>query len=182
MKLSALSLPGLMLVEPTVFGDARGFFMETWHRDKFAAAGLDVPFVQDNHSMSRRGALRGMHYQITRPQGKLVRVVAGEIFDAVVDLRRDSPAFGRWEGTVLSAENKRQLWVPPGFAHGFYVMSESAEVVYKCTELYDPGAERALRWDDPEVGIEWPIPPGETPLLSAKDAVASRLAEAATFR
>lgn len=169
MRLRSTDLPGVVVVEPVVHEDGRGFFMETWHRDKFRAAGLDLSFVQDNHSGSVRNTLRGLHYQVGRPQGKLVRAVAGEIFDVAVDLRRSSPTFGRWTGVTLSAANRLQLWVPEGFAHGYYVTSERAEVVYKCTEVYLPEEERTLRWDDPHVGVAWPLG-GEPPLVSAKDA------------
>jgi dTDP-4-dehydrorhamnose 3,5-epimerase len=154
--------------------------METWHRDKFRAAGLDLSFVQDNHSGSGRNTLRGLHYQLGRPQGKLVRVVLGEVFDVAVDLRRSSPTFGRWTGTTLSAGNRLQLWVPEGFAHGYFVVSERAEVVYKCTDVYAPQEERTLRWDDPDVGIAWPLGP-EAPLVSAKDAQGLSFRAAPTF-
>lgn len=170
MKLIETAIPDVRIIEPRVFGDARGFFMETWSRRDFAAAGIDADFVQDNHSRSVQGTLRGLHYQIQQPQGKLVRVTAGEVFDVAVDLRRASPTFGRWVGVMLSSENHRQLWVPPGFAHGFYVVSEVAEFQYKCTDYYAPVHERCIRWDDPELGIEWPlIAGGSGPLLSAKD-------------
>lgn len=157
MRFVPTAIPEVVIIEPQVFGDARGFFMETWHAGKFAAGGLDLHFVQDNHSRSAQGILRGLHYQITQPQGKLVRVVRGTVFDVAVDLRRSSPSFGRWVGVELSEDNHRQLWVPPGFAHGFYVMSESADFVYKCTELYAPEHERCLRWDDPALAITWPL-------------------------
>lgn len=170
MRFLPTRIPEVVVIEPQVFGDSRGFFMETWHARKFAAAGLDLTFVQDNHSKSCQGTLRGLHYQIEQPQGKLVRVVSGEVFDVAVDLRRSSPTFGQWVGEVLSAENRRMLWVPPGFAHGFYVTSESAEFVYKCTEFYAPEHERCIRWDDQELAILWPLVHGVPPLLSAKDA------------
>ncbi|MEW6593517.1 MAG: dTDP-4-dehydrorhamnose 3,5-epimerase [Thermodesulfobacteriota bacterium] len=170
MRFSPTRIPEVVVVEPQLFGDSRGFFMETWHARKFAAAGLDLAFVQDNHSKSCQGTLRGLHYQIAQPQGKLVRVIGGEVFDVAVDLRRSSPTFGQWVGEVLSAENKRMLWVPPGFAHGFYVTSESAEFTYKCTNFYAPEHERCIRWDDPELAIAWPLVGGAAPLLSAKDA------------
>jgi dTDP-4-dehydrorhamnose 3,5-epimerase len=173
-------LPDVILIEPAVFEDARGFFMETWHAEKFRAAGLDRAFVQDNHSGSVRNALRGLHYQLGRPQGKLVRVVVGEIFDVAVDLRRSSPTFGRWTGMALSAANRRQLWVPEGFAHGYYVASERAEVIYKCTDVYVPEEERTLRWDDPDVGVEWPLG-AEPPVVSAKDAKGLAFTAAPTF-
>lgn len=170
MKLVATPLEDLLLVEPKVFGDSRGFFMEVWNRDTFRAAGLDIEFVQDNHSRSAHGTLRGLHFQTEHTQGKLVWVTAGEVFDVAVDLRRDSPTLGRWFGVTLSAENKRMLWVPPGFAHGFFVTSDHADFLYKCTDIYHPASEKTLAWDDPTLGIEWPVPAGEAPLLSAKDA------------
>lgn len=173
-------LPGVKLIEPRVFGDDRGFFLETWNAKAFADAGLDVDFVQDNHSHSARGVLRGLHYQIVNPQGKLVRVASGAVFDVAVDMRRSSPHFGRWVGYELTSANKRMLWVPPGFAHGFLVLSETADFLYKCTALYDPPAERAVRWDDPALGIDWPLA-GLMPTLSAKDAAAPALADAAVF-
>jgi dTDP-4-dehydrorhamnose 3,5-epimerase len=173
-------LEGVLLVEPRVFGDARGFFYESWNKRQFSGlVGQDIDFVQDNHSRSARGVLRGMHYQVSQPQGKLVRVIAGEIFDAAVDLRRSSPTFGRWVGERLSAENRRMLWVPEGFAHGFVVLSESAEVLYKATDYYAPEHERSLLWNDPAIGIEWPLT--EAPLLKPKDAEGARLADAETF-
>ena len=180
MRFVPSEIPDVLLVEPQVFGDSRGFFMETWHAAKFAAAGLDCSFVQDNHSKSVQGTLRGLHYQIRKPQGKLVRVISGEVFDVAVDLRKSSPFFGRWVGEILSAENKKMLWVPPGFGHGFYVLSPEAEFVYKCTELYAPEDERCIRWDDPELAIAWPLL-GQPPLLSAKDLAGVSLAEAELY-
>ena len=180
MRLRPTELPDVIVVEPTVFEDPRGFFMETWHAEKFRAAGLDRAFVQDNHSGSVRHALRGLHYQLGRPQGKLVRVVVGEIFDVAVDLRRSSPTFGRWTGMALSAANRLQLWVPEGFAHGYYVVSERAEVIYKCTDVYVPEEERTLRWDDPDVAVAWPLGT-QPPLLSAKDAKGLPFRGAPTF-
>ena len=180
MRFVPTEIPDVLLVEPQVFGDSRGFFMETWHAAKFAAAGLDLSFVQDNHSKSVQGTLRGLHYQIEKPQGKLVRVISGEVFDVAVDLRKSSPTFGRWMGDILSAENKKMLWVPPGFGHGFYVLSPEAEFVYKCTELYAPEHERCIRWDDPELGIVWPLL-AQAPLLSAKDLAGVSLAEAELY-
>ncbi|MHB1183085.1 MAG: dTDP-4-dehydrorhamnose 3,5-epimerase [Desulfobulbia bacterium] len=180
MRFVPSEIPDVLLVEPQVFGDSRGFFMETWHAAKFAAAGLDCKFVQDNHSKSVQGTLRGLHYQIRKPQGKLVRVISGEVFDVAVDLRKSSPFFGRWVGEILSAENKKMLWVPPGFGHGFYVLSPEAEFVYKCTELYAPEDERCIRWDDPELAIAWPLL-GQPPLLSAKDLAGVSLAEAELY-
>ncbi len=181
MKFIPTAIPDVIQIEPKVLGDARGFFMETYQARQFAAAGITANFVQDNHSGSRQGALRGMHYQIRQPQGKLLRVVAGEIFDVAVDLRRSSPTFGCWVGCILSAENRRMLWVPPGFAHGFYVLSEWAELVYKASDYYAPEWERALLWNDPEVGIEWPLIEGQPPILSAKDANASLLRNLEVF-
>jgi len=180
MRFLPTEIPEVLLIEPQVFGDSRGFFMETWHAEKFAAAGLDLHFVQDNHSKSVQGTLRGLHYQIKKPQGKLVRVISGEVFDVAVDLRQSSPFFGKWIGEILSAENKKILWVPPGFGHGFYVLSPEAEFVYKCTELYAPEHERCIRWDDPELGIVWPLL-AQAPLLSAKDLVGVSLAAAELY-
>jgi len=180
MRFLPTEISEVLLIEPQVFGDSRGFFMETWHAVKFAAAGLDLEFVQDNHSKSVQGTLRGLHYQIEKPQGKLVRVISGEVFDVAVDLRKSSPTFGRWIGDILSAENKKILWVPPGFGHGFYVLSPEAEFVYKCTELYAPEHERCIRWDDPELGIAWPLL-AQAPLLSAKDLAGISLAAAELY-
>ncbi|MGH7498866.1 MAG: dTDP-4-dehydrorhamnose 3,5-epimerase [Gemmatimonadales bacterium] len=180
MNVIQTAIPGVLLIEPVVRADARGFFLEAWHEQRYRAAGIDLPFVQDNHSRSGRGTLRGLHYQIQQPQGKLVRVAAGEVFDVAVDLRRSSLTFGRWVGAVLSAENHRQLWVPPGFAHGFYVLSESADLLYKCTDLYASDHDRTLRWDDPDVGVEWPLA-GGAPLLSAKDAAGAAFRVADTY-
>ncbi|MCG8461600.1 MAG: dTDP-4-dehydrorhamnose 3,5-epimerase [Holophagales bacterium] len=182
MRFRDTSLEGVLLIEPTVFQDDRGFFLETYHRDKYRDAGLDVTFVQDNHSKSAQGTLRGLHAQSRRPQGKLVRAIEGEIFDVAVDMRRGSPTFGQWTGEVLSADNFRQLYIPPDFLHGFYVLSEVAQVEYKCTDVYDPGHEIGVLWNDPEIGIDWPLRQGRhgevlEPLLSAKDAAAPRLAE-----
>ena len=173
-------LPGVKLIEPRVFGDDRGFFLESWNARSFAEHGLDLDFVQDNHSRSARGVLRGLHYQLKNPQGKLVRVTAGAVFDVAVDVRRSSPHFGRWVGYELSDANKRMLWVPPGFAHGFVVLSESADFLYKCTQLYDGSDDRGIRWNDPAVGIDWPLA-GITPQLSGKDAAAPLLADAEVF-
>lgn len=170
MKFVETPLKDVYLLEPTVFGDQRGFFLETWNRETFRKAGFDLDFVQDNHSRSARGILRGLHFQMEHTQGKLVRVTSGEVFDVAVDLRRSSPTLGQWFGVTLSADNKRMLWVPPGFAHGFYVTSEYADFIYKCTDVYHPASEKSLAWDDPTVGIAWPVPAGETPQLSAKDA------------
>jgi dTDP-4-dehydrorhamnose 3,5-epimerase len=166
-------VPDVVLVEPDVFRDERGFFLETWREERYRQSGIDARFVQDNHSRSRRGALRGLHAQLDPPQGKLVRVVAGVVFDVAVDIRLGSPSFGRHTAATLSAENFLQLWIPPGFAHGFCVLSDAAEVEYKCTEPYRPEGEIAIAWDDPELGIAWPI---RDPVLSARDARAPRLA------
>jgi len=174
LRFHATDLPGVVRVEPAVHRDHRGFFLETYHRAKYAAGGVDALFVQDNHSRSEHGILRGLHAQGRFPQGKLVRAVEGAIFDVAVDIRRGSPTFGRWVGVELSAEGFEQLYVPPGFAHGFCVLSDGAQVEYKCTEVYRPEDELAIRWDDPEIGIDWPI---AHPVVSAKDAAAPRLAE-----
>jgi dTDP-4-dehydrorhamnose 3,5-epimerase len=179
MKVSATDLDGVKLIEPKVFGDDRGFFMESWNARAFAAAGLDATFVQDNHSRSRMGVLRGLHYQIERAQGKLVRCVAGEVFDVVVDLRRSSPTFGRSVGLTLSAQNRKMLWIPPGFAHGFLAMSELAEFLYKTTDYWYPEHERTLLWNDPALGIAWPL--SGAPILTAKDAAGTPLATAAVY-
>lgn len=180
MKVMATELSGVLLLEPVVHEDARGFFFESYNRRAFfEATGLDVDFVQDNHSHSRRGVLRGLHYQLCRPQGKLVRVVAGEVFDVAVDLRRRSPTFGRWVGLRLSAENRRMLWIPPGFAHGFLVVSEAADVLYKATDYWAPECERTLRWDDERLAIAWPL--AGAPLVSEKDARGLRFEEAEVF-
>lgn len=181
MKFIEAGLPGLIIIEPRLFEDERGFFMETYQESRFQEAGIAASFVQDNHSRSKQGTLRGLHYQIRQPQGKLVRVVSGEVFDVVVDLRRGSSGFGRWEGVFLSAENKRQLWIPPGFAHGFFVVSEWAEVLYKATDFYAPQWERTLLWNDPQIGIEWPLIEGLTPLLSPKDLQGKCLKDAEVF-
>ncbi|CAI07381.1 dTDP-4-dehydrorhamnose 3,5-epimerase [Aromatoleum aromaticum] len=180
MKATPTSIPDVLLIEPKVFGDARGFFFESFNARAFRdATGLDETFVQDNHSRSARGVLRGLHYQIRQPQGKLVRVVRGAVFDVAVDLRRASPSFGRWAGVELSEDNHRQLWIPPGFAHGFVVLSESADFLYKTTDYYAPEHERCLAWNDPAVGIEWPL--GVAPLLSGKDREGKLLAACEVF-
>ncbi len=181
MKVIATRIPEVKIIEPAVFGDARGFFMETHNSRKFAELGLDLNFVQDNHSRSRQGILRGLHYQMQQTQGKLVRVTSGKVFDVAVDVRRSSPTFGQWVGVELSDENHRMLWVPEGFAHGFYVMSESADFLYKCTNLYAPEHEACIRWDDPTLAIEWPLVDGQAPLVSGKDAQGKSWAEAETF-
>lgn len=171
MRIIETRISDVKLIEPKVFGDDRGFFMETWNESTFRDAGIDVTFVQDNHSRSRQGTLRGLHYQIRHAQGKLVRVTHGSVFDVAVDLRRSSPTFGQWVGEVISSDNKRMLWVPPGFAHGFYVLSESADFLYKCSDRYSPADERCIRWDDPHLGIDWPLVRGAAPLVSEKDAL-----------
>ena len=181
ITVTATALPEVKIVEPKVFGDARGYFYESFNGREFAAlVEADVEFVQDNHSRSVKGVLRGLHYQIEHAQGKLVRVVEGEVFDVAVDIRRSSPNFGKWVGVTLSADNHRQLWVPPGFAHGFVVLSDAAQFLYKTTDYWYPEYERSLLWNDPEIGIEWPLD-GE-PLLAAKDAAGKRLAEAECFQ
>ncbi|WP_308389281.1 dTDP-4-dehydrorhamnose 3,5-epimerase [Acidithiobacillus sp. AMEEHan] len=181
MELQRLAIPDVCLLTPRVFGDQRGFFLESWNRKTFADLGLDLDFVQDNHSRSARGVLRGLHYQIEQAQGKLVRVVEGEVFDVAVDLRKSSASFGQWVGVTLSATNHQILWVPPGFAHGFYVLSEFAQFLYKTTDYYLPSAERCLLWNDPALGIAWPIPAGESPMLAAKDAEGLPLAQCEVF-
>ena len=180
MNVIQTAIPGVLVIEPVVRADARGFFVEVWHEQRYRSAGIDLSFVQDNHSRSGRGTLRGLHYQVQHAQGKLVRVAAGEVFDVAVDLRRSAPTFGRWVSTVLSGENHRQIWIPPGFAHGFYVMSESADLLYKCTDLYAPQHDRTLKWDDPEVGVEWPLS-GTAPLLSPKDQAGVPLRDAEVY-
>lgn len=180
MNLTPTSLPEVLLIEPKVFEDERGFFFESYQKQKFSEAGIPFDFVQDNHSRSGQGTLRGLHYQIRQPQGKLVRVIAGEIFDVAVDIRRSSPTFGKWAGDYLSAENKKMLWVPPGFAHGFYVTSFEAEVLYKATDYYAPQWERSIAWNDPTVKIDWPLQ-GDAPILSAKDSAAKFLNDAEIY-
>ncbi len=181
MEIRPTAIPDVLLIEPKVFGDERGFFLETFQTRKYAAAGITAAVVQDNLSGSHGGVLRGLHYQIRQPQGKLVSVVAGAIFDVAVDLRRSSPTFGKWVGTLLSAENRLQMWIPVGFAHGFYVVSDWAEVAYKVTDFYSPQWERTLRWDDPTVNVQWPLAGGEPPTLSAKDRQGLLLADAELF-
>lgn len=181
MKFEETRLPDVLLLHPQVFGDQRGFFLESWSAEAFRGAGLDLNFVQDNHSRSAGGILRGMHYQTEHTQGKLVRVTSGAVFDVVVDLRRESGTLGQWYGEILSGENHRMLWIPPGFAHGFYVTSEYADFQYKCTDIYHPDSEISLAWDDPTVGIEWPVPEGEQPQLSGKDAEGLAWAEIPLF-
>jgi len=181
MKFLETPIAGVFLVEPRVFGDDRGFFMETWAAPKFQAAGVEAQFVQDNHSRSTQWTLRGMHLQVEHTQGKLVRVTSGSVYDAVVDLRRGSPSYGRWWATELSDDNHMMLWVPPGLAHGMLVTSESADFLYKCTDIYSPSHERTLAWNDPTVGIEWPIPAGVQPKLSAKDQYGKTFADIEKF-
>ena len=174
-------IPDLIIVRPKVFSDIRGFFIETYQKERFTQAGITDEFVQDNHSSSAKWTLRGLHYQITHTQGKLVRVVFGEIFDVAVDLRKSSPFFGKWVGVYLSEDNKEQLWIPPGFAHGFLVLSDRADVVYKTTDYYDQTGERTIRWDDLDLAINWPIPNGEQPIISNKDAAGTHFKEAEVF-
>jgi len=177
MKVTATRIPDVLVIEPKVFGDERGFFLESFNQHAFQVAiGLDLTFVQDNHSRSARGVLRGLHYQLQQPQGKLVRVVRGAVFDVAVDIRRESPTFGLWAGVELSEHNQRQICVPPGLAHGFLVLSESADFLYKTTDYYAPQHERAIAWDDPDIAIDWPLT--DSPLLSSKDQQAKRLRDA----
>lgn len=181
MRIRSVSVPDVLIVEPQVFGDSRGFFFESYNQKALEAAiGRRLHFVQDNHSLSAKGVLRGLHYQLPHPQGKLVRVVRGEVFDVAVDLRRESPAFGRWAGEVLSAENKRQLWIPEGFAHGFFVLSDGAEFLYKTTDYWHPEHERCIRWNDPDLGIVWPTS-GANPTVSAKDGAGKVFRDAEVF-
>lgn len=181
MKFESTTHPDVKLITPTSFDDARGFFMETWHSRKFSDAGIDASFVQENFSSSMKGALRGLHYQISRPQGKLVRVVRGEVYDVAVDIRKSSENFGVWVAARLSESNRNQLWVPPGFAHGFFVLSERADFEYKCTDFYAPEFERSIVWNDPDLKIEWPLAAGVEPLLSLKDAQAPLLKNADVY-
>lgn len=181
MKFIETAIPEVKIIEPTVFGDERGFFMETFRTELFNENCGEREFVQENHSKSKKGILRGLHYQTANTQGKLVRVVSGEVFDVAVDMRKNSPTFGQWVGVYLSAENKLQLWVPEGFAHGFYVTSEEAEFVYKCTDYYNPNAEVSVKWNDPELGIEWPIADAGQPSLSAKDEAGLAFSDAPAF-
>jgi len=181
MKFQETPIQDVVLIEPQIFGDARGFFLESWQRQKFAAAGIDATFVQDNHSRSSRWTLRGLHFQIERTQGKLVRVASGSVFDVVVDLRRSSSSFGKWWGVELTAENHRMLWVPEGLAHGILVTSETADFLYKCTDFFSPPHERTLAWNDPALGIQWPLPAGIPPKLSPKDAQGRSIADIEKF-
>jgi len=177
MVVTPTALPEVLLIEPKVFGDARGYFKEVFHRDRYREHGIDLDFVQDNVSTSQQGVVRGLHFQTPQPQGKLVQAIVGAVFDVAVDIRRDSPRFGQWVGVELTAENHHQLWIPPGFAHGFAVLTPSATFVYKCTEYYDPAGDRSLLWNDPEVGIAWPI---DQPTLSARDQKGTRLRDIPT--
>lgn len=181
MDIIQTDIPDVLLIVPRVFNDDRGFFMETYQRQKMEEGGIQAVFVQDNHSRSTRGTLRGLHYQINNVQGKLVRVVSGQIYDVAVDIRRASPTFGQWVGAFLSDENHHQLWVPPGFAHGFYVISDAADVLYKATDFYNPAAERCIVWNDKTLGVRWQIPEGETPVLSAKDLAGKSFKKAEVF-
>lgn len=181
MEYEKLAIPDVVLLTPKVFGDERGFFMETFRQSEFAEHCGDYTFVQDNHSMSAHGILRGLHYQLEKPQGKLVRVTRGEVFDVAVDLRQSSPTFGQWVGATLSAENKQLLWVPPGFAHAFYVTSDEAEFQYKCTDYYNPGDEYCIRWDDPTLAIDWPLVDGKPPRVSEKDGQGDSFVDAVKF-
>lgn len=174
MRVIRTTLKDCVIIEPKVFGDERGFFLETFQTERYVDAGINLPFVQDNHSRSSKGVLRGLHFQKSKPQGKLVRVVRGEVYDVAVDIRQDSPTFGQWEAVILSEENKTQFWVPPGFAHGFVVLSETADFEYKCTDYYDPSDEGSLLWNDPDLNIPWPI---DNPKLSEKDGNAPLLAD-----
>ncbi|WP_323735609.1 dTDP-4-dehydrorhamnose 3,5-epimerase [Methanosphaera sp. ISO3-F5] len=179
-KFIKTSIEGVVIVEPQVFGDNRGYFMETYHEKIFKENGITADFVQDNQSKSKKGVLRGLHFQYKYPQGKLVRVISGEVFDVAVDMRRDSPTYGKWEGVILSDENKNQFYIPPGFAHGFVVLSDTAEFTYKCTDFYHPEDEGGIRWDDPEIGIEWPIGDIDELILSDKDKLWKALSETET--
>ena len=182
MKVSETAIPDVKIIEPNVYGDDRGYFLESWHQQKFAEAGIDETFVQDNHSYSQKGILRGLHYQLQQSQGKLVRVTQGEVFDVAVDLRESSHTFGRWVAEILSGENHKMLWVPPGFAHGFLVISSTAHFLYKCTDFYAPQYERCIIWNDPELNISWPLGEGENPLLSGKDAQGIGFSKAEYFQ
>jgi dTDP-4-dehydrorhamnose 3,5-epimerase len=181
MNFEATQLPGVVRIIPTIHRDSRGYFIETWQSRKFADAGIETRFVQENFSYSSKGTLRGIHFQVGQPQGRLVRVVEGAVFDVAVDLRRSSPNFGKWAGEILSAENRVQLWLPPGFGHGFYVMTDTAGFEYNCTDFYAPECDRQIRWDDPDIGINWPLADGEIPTLSDKDASAPFLRDAETY-
>jgi dTDP-4-dehydrorhamnose 3,5-epimerase len=181
MEFEPTRLPEVLLIKPQVFGDERGFFFETCHEGKFSTAGLEIRFVQDNHSHSTLHTLRGLHFQVEHPQGKLVRVTRGAVFDVAVDMRRSSPRFGQWVGVVLSDANHHMLWVPPGFAHGYLALSEQIDFLYKCTDFYAPQHERAIRWDDPEIAVDWPLTSGFVPKLSKKDSLAPLFAQAESY-
>ena len=181
MKYTKLNIPDIILIQPQIFGDHRGFFMETFRDGEFRKNVADITFVQENHSKSTQGILRGLHYQIKQPQGKLVRVISGKVFDVAVDIRKSSPFFGRWTGITLSAENKKMLWIPPGFAHGFYAISREAEFVYKCTNYYEPEYERSIMWNESSIAVDWPIIPDTSPILSQKDELGSTLKNAEVF-
>ncbi len=181
MEFTATQIPDVIVIDPVVYEDARGFFMDTWQEQRFHDAGIDARFVQDSHSRSSHGALRGLHYQVSQPQGKLIRVIHGEAFDVAVDIRKSSPTFGQWVGEVLSAGNRKLIWIPPGFAHGFLVLSEFADFEYKLTDFYAPELERSIRWDDPDIAINWPLVDGQEPLLSDKDAAGVPLANAEVY-
>ena len=180
MRFIPTDLAGPVIVEPVIHGDSRGFFVESWTRKAFEEAGIHASFVQDNHSRSARGVLRGLHYQLGKPQGKLVRVTRGAVFDVAVDLRRSSPDFGRWTGVLLSGDNKKMLWIPPGFAHGFLALEDETDFLYKCTDYFSPGEERAIAWNDPDIAIDWPLD-GLEPIVSDRDRNAPRLAEAEVY-
>lgn len=181
MQFTPTRIPDVIAIDPVVFEDDRGFLMETWRSNRYAEGGIEAVFVQDVHSRSSGGAIRGLHYQIEKPQGKLIRVVAGEVFDVAVDLRRSSPAFGQWVSEVLSAGNRRLIWIPPGFAHGFLVLSETADIEYRLTDYYSAEHERTIRWDDPDIAIQWPLGAGQAPLMSDKDMAGQWLKEAETY-
>lgn len=181
MKFIPTRIPEVVVIEPAVFTDPRGYFLETWQAQRFRDAGIDASFVQDNHSESAEGVLRGLHYQFDHPQGKLVRVVTGAVFDVAVDLRQNAPTFGQWVGVELSETNHRMLWVPPGFAHGFYTLKGPAHFLYKCTDYYTPGDERCIRWDDPALAIAWPVAPGRSPIVGAKDQLGVPFRDAERF-
>jgi dTDP-4-dehydrorhamnose 3,5-epimerase len=181
MEFTSTQISEVVVIDPVVYEDARGFLMETWRASKFDEAGIDAKFVQDVHSRSSQGAVRGLHYQVNQPQGKLIRVINGEIFDVAVDIRRSSPTFGNWVGETLSAGNRKLLWIPPGFAHGFMVISEFADLEYRMTDYYAPKHERTIRWDDPEIAVDWPLRSGKPPLLSDKDLAGVLLKDAETY-
>jgi dTDP-4-dehydrorhamnose 3,5-epimerase len=181
MNFQPTEIPDILIIEPKVFSDSRGYFMETYQQQRMESAGINFQFVQDNQSRSSKGTLRGLHYQINHPQGKLFRVIQGEVFDVAVDLRRSSATFGKWVGVILSAENKKQLWIPPGFAHGFYAISDWVEVFYKATDYYSPENERSILWNDPEIGIKWPINKTTELIISAKDSQGSSFSNAETY-